>query len=248
MTIQQWAWAAMIPCGILFSIVAFIRLRAFFGLHEGRVTYLLNKRGFMPADSDEQSRFRAFFSAFTRFLSPAPMEHYPPYESSTSIEQLLRRENDQRLDWFGVCRLQERYGAHDHDDVTYRVIPFIAIQWLLGAHPPPFTLSRERMLQSATDAAEDINFPDDPDFSRRVLLTSRREGEVRRLFTRELRDLFRHQKRAIHAECIGARMLFWHDPRKMLHRNEPLSPTRVQELLDVAEQFCNHFDKQRTLR
>lgn len=248
MTLQQWAWIAMIPGGILLSILVFIRLRAIFGQHDGRITCLLDNRGFMAVESDERIRFRGFFNAFTLFLSPTPIERYPPYESSTSVNELLRRNAGERIEWFGVCRLQERYGAHDHDDVTYRVIPFIAIQWLLGAHPPPFTLSRERMLQSAADVAEDIDFPDDPDFSRRLLLRSRRDAEVRRLFSREVRDLFRHRNRAVHAECIGSRMLFWHDPRKMLHRNEPLSPTRVKVLLDVADQFCDHFHKQRAGR
>ncbi len=247
MTIQQWAWLALIPCGIWLSILAFIRLRAFFGLHEGRITYVLNKRGLMPVDDDAQVRFRQFFDGFSLFFSPTPLERYPPYESSTSIEQLLRRENDQRLDWFGVCRLNKRFDVSS-DSETMRVIPFVAVQWRLGPHPPPFTLSRERMLQSGADVAEDIDFPDDPEFSHRLLLKSRRDGEVRRLFTSEVRHLFSQRKRAIHAECIGARMLFWHDPRRMLHRDEPLTPARVQELLDVAEQFCDHFQRQRAPR
>ena len=148
-------------------------------------------------------------------------------------KNLLRGSKDTGA--ISICDYQFTTGSGRSQTVHHQTI---AILQTPGRHAPHFFLRRQRALFDALGkmfGGQDINFDDDPAFSKAwVLQTGGDENQLRHFMNPALRDtLTRMADRNLVIEVVGDTML--------IHHGRRLKPEQLQALMTDAINIRRHW-------
>ena len=131
-----------------------------------------------------------------------------------------------------ICDYQFTTGSGKHQQVHQQTIVVLKTP---GRQAPHFFLRRQRSLFDALGkvfGGQDINFDEDPAFSKAFVLQGADEGRVRDLFTSSLREFFmRFQGRNFQIEARADFILF--------HEGRYTDPGKAREIVERAFEILN---------